>query len=463
MTRCPVSSIAVVLSALALGSIPAPALAGDAPLEVTLSEALVRALDHNPGYASAREAVSIAKGHHLQARSGLLPQLSATGYKTWQSDPGISFGGISPVFGGSLFPSQITDRRLTLGQTIVNLQSLWSSRSAKKQVRAAASDIEKARIDLVSGVKQAFFDLIFSNRMVEVMRATLDQSLRQLRQAQQNVAAGVSSKLELLRADVSVANVRQQLIEVTAAQEIAEQVLANSLGLESTTRVVPVGEFVPFEKIPKERELIENAMAHRPDVRAATIRYLASKDAVRGAKSGYLPTVQLLAQRDRSLGQRFPLDREIEIDSATVQVNFPLFDGQLARGKVQESRGQERRAAADLLALERNVELDVTRAVSLITNARAALKTSETAVRQAQEALDISNEGYRLGVRTYLEVMDAQLALTVARSNRLKAEKEYSTARARLDQAQGLATGVESMGEPRAPADRNPTPRRASQ
>jgi len=438
------------------------ASAADRGLKVTLQEAVLKALSYNPSFAASFQSIRIARGRHHQTRSGLLPKLTGNVVKTRQTKPDVSLGnmgGFGSLMGGSLFATKVSDERLTLTQTILSLQEYFASRSAKRLVGAAVSDVLKAKVDLVANVKEAFFDVLFAGKMVEVMQATLEQAERQLNQAQQNYAAGVASKLELLRAEVHVANSRPQALDAARNREIAEQVLANVMGLEASTKVVPAGTFVAISDLPERAVLVDRALLSRPDVRAARTRLKAAQDGLRAAKSGRYPFVQANGMRDKSQGTRFPLTESIVIDSATVSVNVPIFDGELTRGRILEAQGQERKASYELAALDQTVELQVSRAYSVVANARSVLEATETAVRQATEALAISEEGYRLGIRTYIELMDAQLALTEARTNRVKAHRDYSVARSRLDQAQGLITGIEgvradeigsvSVGQPR--------------
>ncbi|MBI4862093.1 MAG: TolC family protein [Candidatus Riflebacteria bacterium] len=122
---------------------------------------------------------------------------------------------------------------------------------------------------------------------------------------------------------------------------------------------------------------------------------------------------------------------------------MPIFDGLLTRGRVEETRAQEEKAASDLEVSRQSARLEISQALALVAQSRAVLEATEAAVRQATDALAIVERGYRLGARTYLEVQDAQLALSVASTNRARARRDHSVARARLDQAQGLITGLD--------------------
>ena len=105
------------------------------------------------------------------------------------------------------------------------------------------------------------------------------------------------------------------------------------------------------------------------------------------------------------------------------------------------------------LALGRSTTLDIAlpagdvNAQVTVTDIPPALDATQTAVAQATETLNVTEEGYRQGVRTYLEILDAQLTLSVARNNRAQAEHDYSVALGQLDQAMGLATGASDSGQ----------------
>lgn len=417
-------------------------------LRLTLPQALAIAFANNPGLKSAIQGVKIVRGRRMQTRSPLIPQLYTSALHTWQTQPNVNIGGLGGAFGGGLFADEIVDKRATLNLSLVNLAQAGAASAARHQFLAAFGDVEKAEVDLATNVKRAFYDHMLSHELVDVTAATVQQVERQLAQSMQRLEAGTTSRLDALRTEVQLANVRPQLIEATSNRDLTRQILANFLGIDPDTAIEVDGEFVEVGPIPDRTTAMARARASRPDLNAARERVVAAERGVRAALAGYYPTVTASGVYDKSQGQRFPLTEQIEISSATVSVNLPVFDGLLTAGRVKEARGLLERARRDHESLEQSVLLEVARAISQVNQARAVIDATNTAIRQAGEALEIAEEAYGQGIRTYLEVLDAQLALAQSRTNRARARRDYSVARAALDQAQGLLTGMEPVAVP---------------
>jgi TolC family type I secretion outer membrane protein len=419
-----------------------------ARVRVTLPEALRRALDQNPGFRASRQDAEIARGRRRQAQAPLRPMLGFSAYETHQSIPDVVVPGLGGLFGGKLFVDEVRDKRVTLTQQLLNVRDHAGSRAARSMEKAARQEVTKASIDLVTSVKTAFYDLLLAEEMSRVTKATADQVERQLTQARLNVRVGTAPRLDELRAEVQLSRARADLIRAGYGADIAREVLANLLALEASTPLEVAGTFLPSQPVPDRAAVLAKALRERPDLRASRERLEAAHQGLRAARAGRLPTVALVGTKDRSFNQSFIRGEEIDVQAATVSVNLPLFDGGLTDGRVTEARAAHRKAAAELESLEHAVELDVTRSLALVEQARAVIAATETAVQLAQEALDIAEEGYRQGVRTYLEVLDAQLALAVARTNLAQARRDDSVARARLDQAQGQLTGLDEPSGP---------------
>lgn len=446
-------SVGPMLMILALTVAAMPAMAAEEPCgantpvrstPIRLVEALRCAVEANPQFHSASQAGPIASGRKKQARSAILPKVSAVAFEAHQSLEDFFSGSYQPS-GGVIFAEKVTAQRVTLSQPIVDVGSYANARASARTAAAVLFDVEKVRVDLVAQVKRTFYELLLAGELIRVQQATVEQVERQLAQARVNERAGTSARLDVLRAEVQLANVRPQLIQATYDREIARQSLANLLGLDPKTRLEPQGDFLVPAMLPSPDELIARAMAKRPDLAAARERLSAARRTVRSAKAGYLPTLVGSAQYERSRGQRYPLDEEIEVRTATITFNLPIFDGHLTKGRVEESSAQHEKAKSDLEAQLQTARLEILQALALVDQSRAVLDATETAVRQATEALAIAEKGYKLGARTYLEVLDTQLALTTARTNRARARRDYSVALCRLEQAQGLTVGLDDQ------------------
>ncbi|MBI4862926.1 MAG: TolC family protein [Candidatus Riflebacteria bacterium] len=434
-------ALGVIVACVLVPAVPRAFAQADATapttVTVTLDDAIQRTLQCNPGFASARQAVPIAKGRYVQARAGVLPKLSATTYRMRQNVPGVNMGGYV-VFGGGLYVPQMDDERVDFSVQLVNLQNLKTTAAANHEVRASRSDVERARIELIATVKKTFYDVLLADELIRVHQAEIAVAQRQLDLSRLRYTVGSSPELDVLRAEVKLENDRPQLLAAVHAREIAEQKLLNLMALPSNLHVAARGRFAELVQAPPRSQIIQRALDTRPEVTAARERLKGAHRTLQAANAGYLPTVTGAASYDKSVGIRYPITDGITLYSATVQMNVPIFDGLATSGKVREALGSWRKARSDLASLCRSIELEIIQALSAMAQARAVLAATDRTVHQADRALTIAQESYRAGARTHLEVLDAQLNLTQARSNRAQALRDYSCALADLERAQGL-------------------------
>ena len=122
---------------------------------------------------------------------------------------------------------------------------------------------------------------------------------------------------------------------------------------------------------------------------------------------------------------------------AGVEFNWDIFDGGLTRGKVIEAEALYEKAQVELDDGTRRVEQEVRTAYSSFLEAREVLETQKKVQEQAEEALRLATARYEAGTSTQLDVLNAQTALTEARTTQVQAMRDYLVARARLKRAMG--------------------------
>ena len=169
------------------------------------------------------------------------------------------------------------------------------------------------------------------------------------------------------------------------------------------------------------------------------------REGVKTARSGYLPNLQLFAGYGAD-SRRFTdvFQAEVHGWEAGARAQWNFFDGMLTPGKVQQAKALEQRAIVDFDDATRRIELEVRVAYSTFIEAKDVLKSQEKVTEQAVEALRLANSRYDAGTGTQLDVLSAQTALTDARTTYVRALRDYSVARSRLERAIGASIKVET-------------------
>ena len=161
-------------------------------------------------------------------------------------------------------------------------------------------------------------------------------------------------------------------------------------------------------------------------------------EAVVNAKAGYKPSVQVFAgYGGRSTQFSHDLLDELHGWEAGAQLSWNIFDGFITKGRIQEAEGRRQRTREELAEAERGVELEVRTAYSTFNEAQEVLRSQEKVQESAEEALRLAMSRTAAGTGTQLDVLNAQTALTEARTTQVLALHDYAVARARLDRAIG--------------------------
>jgi outer membrane protein TolC len=208
---------------------------------------------------------------------------------------------------------------------------------------------------------------------------------------------------------------------------------------------------------PEFRPLLDEALGTRPEILEGDANIAAARKGILIARRSQLPSLDLGAGyfyiRNTAGTVR------IKEPQARIAFTFPLYDGGLARARVQEARGTVASAITNRRQAVDSVTLDVQQAYLNLVQARDEVVVANQALAQARQAFQLALTRYNAGVASraglspLLELSDAQAALTLAESNQVNALYDYNQARAQLDRAVGRFAYVgNAAGYPAPPA-----------
>jgi len=487
-----------VAAALAQSSAPstAPTTAtqrapGDT-VSLTLEQALARATTQSEEVRLARSQVALAESQVLGARAAALPQVEGnlqyvrtfdspfnTGGFTLpdslrfepdttlslaeriryleKNAPNAGLGGLGSLFGNLPF-GQVNNYTATISGT----QPVYSGGRVGAGLRIAREYREAARLglteqiaDIELQIRTVYYRALLAQELERIAAAAVEQAEAFLAQERLRRDAGTASDLDVLRAEVSLENLRPQLIEARNSASLATLDLKRLVDLPMNQ---PVRLTTPLSA-PSAAELAAPAdqtlrLAQRAAVRAAEHQVEIREQQVKVARGGYLPSVDLRVSYGR---QVFPItafdftDLEWRTDfTASVGVRVPIFNGFRTRAEVQQARITLDQERLRLSQLRENVQLQYEQALGERARSAADLAARQRTVEQAQRVHDLTVLRYQQGLATQLEVTDARLALLQARTNLAQAISSFYLADAGVTRALGL-TSTGTPGTPRAP------------
>jgi outer membrane protein TolC len=387
-----------------------------------------------------------AYGVEVQLRAIALPRLSAGGgYNAQESSLIENFPLPAPLSSYVQYSDQNWNADVKVEQSIYQGGRIRSAfRSAKLTRQQALLNYQATLADTLLAVRVAYDDILLAALQIAVNEASVQLLTGELEDVRKRFAAGTVPQFDVLRAEVELANERPRLIRAKNDYRISKNNLLNLLAVNlprTTWEDVPLPLSDTLEARPYEIDLpsaLARAAEKRPELAALRkARDLRREDLV-NAKSAYKPTAQLFGGYQ---WQSPPYDNNLNHDLsgwiAGAQMNWSIFDGQLTRGKVMEARARFQRAQLDIDESARQIELEARTAYSNFIEAREVLDSQKMVQEKAQEALRLAEARLAAGTGTQLDVLDAQTALTQARTTQAEALHDFSVARARLQRALG--------------------------
>lgn len=423
--------------------------AADAPSNVpawltrplSLADALNTALLQNAAILKAKNDLEAQQGLVIQTRAVALPQVTANGsYQDEQSSLAQNFpGAMFPV------PHENWSGNVQITQTVYDGgRSIAALRSASATKKQALAVYQTAVADNLLQVRLAYYDVLLAAQEVTVREASVNLLQKQLEDQQHRLDAGTVPKFDVLQAEVAVANERPMLIQARNSYRIAKNNLSNQLGYDLPRDVwedIPLNLTDGFDTSPLQVNLpdvLQQALEKRTELESLRETVKLEKLNVVNARSGYQPTVSVFAGYAWNSSE-FSTDLGTEFQGwdAGAKLSWNIFDGALTYGKVKQAKAEYERSKTDLADQQRQIELAVRTAYSNLVQARETLDSQATVQAEAEEALREAKARAEAGTSTQLDVLNAETALTQARTTEITAEHDYATARANYDRAIG--------------------------
>jgi len=481
---------AAVLLALTVTSL----VGQEAPVRLTLEEAIVLAKGHNPTYLSTRNDQSAADWQVREAWSGFLPTANANSSFGWQEGGAQRFGTVDLGEAGTDWYQSYYSLSATWtldGNTIFGVPA------ARANQRAVSARVAAAEFDLESQVALQYMAVLRGQDGVELAQRQLDRARQNLQIVRSRVSSGASAGTDGKQAEVDHGRAEVGLIQAQRQYREALALLAERLGVELQDGTELASEFQVFEPTWSRDELMELALGSHPSLRAFEAQERAASAAAKQAASQYFPTfsvssrfqgtAQQATNRDFVVGSTkgelqsrmqscefqnallasvptlpgtpsdcsrwtytdelgaaalaqnevFPFNFTKLPLSLTLQVSIPVFTGFSRQRQVSQANNLAEDAKHSLRAEELRLRTAVTQAFDNLTAAYEVVQLEERNRSLAEEQLQMQQRRYALGAAALLELLDAQTSLTTADQAYLTALYDFHWNLIRLEAAVG--------------------------
>ncbi len=428
--------LAVVLSA--------GALAQQQPSALTLQDSIRIALQNSRSLRTVLEDERKANARVREAKGAGLPQLDiSANYRRLDRVPKARFPSFDPVSGTFSF-NEIEIQPIDSGSGTVSLSQVVDISGVVRTATDAASlfsrianlDVQRTRNDVVLQVKQAFYDVLRAQELVRVAEESLRNAEVRRKLAQAAVDAGVSPKLDVMRAEAAVAAAQQAVITARNALQLAKSAFNNVLGRRVDE---PVELLSADEQVPEPADFnqyLQEALAKRPEMIQANLGISLAEKQVTAAKRDQLPTVVVRGQWDFNLKTSIFQPRDSSFTTIAA-VQFKIWDSGQTQGRVEQARADVDKAKIAVENVREGIALEVRNAYLGLQEAREKVAVAEKGLQAATESLRVARLRYEAGVSNQLELSDAELAYTQAEQNLVNARYDLRVAWARLEKAMG--------------------------
>jgi len=406
---------------------------------LSLQECWRIALEKNKDIHKAKEYRNAVTGRYIEERSAALPQFAVNAYISHSRDESQKalYRGLFP------FEQELHGAEITVSQPLYTFGKIGAAiRAAKIGMETAEDQLRIYQQAALRDVAAAFQDVLLSRELYVLAVQNLEQKARTQREARRKLAAGVATDYDVLAADVTVENARPEVIRTENLIRISREKLRFILGVEGQ-EVDAAGTLVTsLEPRANYEETLETALKKRPELSDLRKRIQVYEELVKIYKAGTLPRIDFKAGwgwRQLYYGTlNFgSADGEGQAWTAGVFFSFPFFDGMRTQGKVLQAKTDVSNLKIDEAKLLDSIALQVRDVISFCREAEEIVQALSGTVRQAERLLAMAEKGFEYGVKTQLEVDDAQLNVTRAKSSLARAYRDYLVASVTLEWVKG--------------------------
>ena len=393
------------------------------------------ALSQDPVYASARYGYDVGKEAYPLARAGILPSISLSAgvnrnHRATEGLPALDYNAHSYA--------------VSLSQPLFRMQNWIAVDQAGMQVKQAEAVFADASQSLIVRTAQAYFDVLLAQDNVSLSGAQKKAISEQLAQAKRNFEVGTATITDTYEA--------QAKYDLAAAKEISD---LNDLEIKNRALQQLIGKLPatlaplrnnPRLALPEPAEMeqwVKAAEEASPVVAQLRLAYeIAIKEVARN-QAGHMPTVDLTGSYGNG---NSPLTNitgayagTIDTKSAAIglSVNFPLYQGGGTQSRIRQALASKERAAQDLENTKRSVAQNVRQSYLGVTNGVLQVKALEAALVSNKSSLDATVLGKEVGVRTNVDVLNAQQQLFQAQRDLQQARYATILSQLRLKSAAG--------------------------
>ncbi|RTE66516.1 transporter [Amphritea opalescens] len=371
-----------------------------------------QALAQDPQLKAAEAASKAGQEALPQGRAGLLPTLSLTGNTTWVNYDSIDYNN--------------NGYTVSLSQPLFSASAWFTYKQGIAQSEAASLQFDQAQQNLILRVVSSYLDVLRAQTALETSQAQERAIKRRLDQVNAQFEVGLIAITDVQEAQATYDNAKVTRILAEGDLDNSFQALERLTG-QPVGNVDPLAANYPVENIsPVEPEAwIEKAQAGNLALKVAEATTEAARRQSQAAGSGHLPTLSLTASHDKDSSSASYPDGDWETNQIGLTLSLPIYSGgsinslsRQAKYGFSEAKYNQDDALRGVILETRNLLRNLQTGVLSVAARKQSIKSSETALRATEE-------GFNVGTRNVVDVLQAEQQLYTAQRDYADARFEY--------------------------------------
>lgn len=408
-------------------------LSSDAQEVLTIDRAYALALENYEVVAIGREDIVQGKEDVWKVLSQVMPLITVDGRYTTYTEQKNSTSG---------FLVQPEDSSRVDVRLVQPLYSGGRASNAYKQVKKTLeikkNNFELTKEDVLIATASAFYNVLKAKGNIEIKDAAYKRALKYKKAARLRLKVGIGTKADLLSSEAEEAGANAELIRADSELVDARIVLGRFIGsviLEGGLNVIePETSKHVLDKVEK---YVDDALMNRKDLENSITGKEITEHGISFVKGSFLPTLSLEGQysyREQTPETTF---FQNEQSSASLVLNYPIFEGGLRKAELDEARSRRRQAELQLTLLRKDIEVEVRRAYNNVVYLNNLIKSFSKQKDFAEENYHIVFKQYKLGLVGSVDVTTADSLLVKSGRDYIAVKFDYEVALLKLKKSSG--------------------------
>ena len=402
---------------------------------LTLNQLIEIGLENNSDVLVAERNLSAARAQRRGSYSGLVPSIRASFQQ--DLDPGKAY--LNPLTGSMVEPPAYGSQ-ISASQTVFDGVASWyNARSGAITYDRAKAGFEGTRLQVELNIKEAYYNLLKAQELLDVAKEALDLSMKQLELVEERFRLQAVKETDLLKARV---NTGQREVEVHQAQQnvqTATTALQLALGQDPSRSLTVAPDNTEPKTIPDGGAAQQAMLRDNPAIRAQALTVESAWLNARMQRGVLMPSVNLSHSVNTSGTDVGDLYGDSE-SSTTLSLSFPIFTGM--RNSSQYSRMRYTALAEEerYEGYKRDFKRQLENTLSSLASLHNIYPVNQEVLASAEADVRLANEQYNLGAISILDLLDAQVSLISARSTLVRTTYDIKISEARLEALMGIGT-----------------------